>query len=69
MLPTLRSVFRSHRVVGLAMFVLIGALLVVTAPNRWGVGIALHYLSRLYWPDRRIWFPETEYATHRAFAC
>jgi hypothetical protein len=25
--------------------------LVWTAPNRWGAGIALHYLSRLYWPD------------------
>jgi hypothetical protein len=25
--------------------------LVVTAPNRWGIGIALHYLSRLVWPD------------------
>ncbi len=29
----------------------LGALLVWTAPNRWGVGIALHYLSRVYWPD------------------
>jgi uncharacterized protein (DUF983 family) len=27
------------------------ALLVWTAPNRWGAGIALHYLSRVYWPD------------------
>ena len=31
------------------------ALLIValiwTAPNRWGAGIALHYLSRVYWPD------------------
>jgi hypothetical protein len=26
-------------------------LLVLTAPNRWGVGIALHYLSRVIWPD------------------
>jgi hypothetical protein len=22
-----------------------------TSPNRWGVGIALHYLSRVFWPD------------------
>jgi hypothetical protein len=22
-----------------------------TAPNRWGAGIAPHYLSRVYWPD------------------
>lgn len=26
-------------------------LLILTAPNRWGAGIALHYLSRVYWPD------------------
>ena len=28
-----------------------GGLLVWTSPNRWGVGIALHYLSRVFWPD------------------
>jgi len=22
-----------------------------TSPNRWGAGIALHYLSRVFWPD------------------
>jgi hypothetical protein len=27
------------------------AALIWTAPNRWGVGIALHYLSRVYWPE------------------
>jgi uncharacterized protein (DUF983 family) len=42
---------RSHVVLGLAAFVVTGALLVWTSPNRWGVGIALHYLSRIYWPD------------------
>ncbi len=26
-------------------------VLIWTSPNRWGVGIALHYLSRVYWPD------------------
>jgi uncharacterized protein (DUF983 family) len=36
---------------GPAILVMLGALLVWTAPNRWGAGIALHYLSRLYWPD------------------
>ena len=36
---------------GLITFVVLGVLLVWTAPNRWGAGIALHYLSRLYWPD------------------
>jgi hypothetical protein len=33
------------------VFVVIGAVFVWTSPNRWGVGIALHYLSRVYWPD------------------
>jgi hypothetical protein len=42
---------RTHKVLGLITFALLGVLLVWTAPNRWGVGIALHYLSRLYWPD------------------
>ena len=42
---------RAHHLLGLAAFALLGALLVWTAPNRWGVGIALHYLSRVYWPD------------------
>ena len=36
---------------GPAILIGLGALLVWTAPNRWGAGIALHYLSRLYWPD------------------
>ena len=42
---------RSHNVLGLATFVALGALMILTAPNRWGAGIALHYLSRVYWPD------------------
>jgi uncharacterized protein (DUF983 family) len=42
---------RSHRVLGLGAFAVMGVLLVLTAPNRWGVGIALHYLSRVTWPD------------------
>jgi uncharacterized protein (DUF983 family) len=45
------GVVRSHRVVGLLLLIALGAALVWTAPNRWGVGIALHYLSRIYWPD------------------
>jgi uncharacterized protein (DUF983 family) len=42
---------RSHHVLGVLTFIVLGALLVWTAPNRWGVGIALHYLSRVFWPD------------------
>ena len=42
---------RSHHVLGLITFAVLGALVIVTAPNRWGVGIALNYLSRVFWPD------------------
>ena len=45
------GVGRWHRVLGLTMLVVLAALLIWTAPNRWGAGIALHYLSRVYWPD------------------
>lgn len=45
------GVVRFHRVLGLTMLVVLGALVIWTAPVRWGVGIALHYLSRVYWPD------------------
>ena len=45
------GVVRSHPVLGLMIMVLLVALLVWTAPNRWGAGIALHYVSRVYWPD------------------
>jgi hypothetical protein len=33
------------------MLVVVLALLVWTSPNRWGAGIALHYVSRVIWPD------------------
>jgi uncharacterized protein (DUF983 family) len=45
------GVVRTHRTPGLAMLVALAALVVWTARNRWGAGIALHYLSRVYWPD------------------
>lgn len=45
------GVVRSHPVAGLTLEVLLVALLLWTTPNRWGVGIALHYLSRVYWPE------------------
>jgi uncharacterized protein (DUF983 family) len=32
-------------------FALLFAAFVWTSPNRWGLGIALHYLSRRIWPD------------------
>lgn len=45
------GVVRSHPVLGLTLMAMLLALLVWTAPNRWGAGIALHYLTRVYWPD------------------
>jgi hypothetical protein len=42
---------RRHLALGIAVILLLGVLIVWTAPNRWGVGIALHYLSRVVWPD------------------
>lgn len=42
---------RSHHLLGLAVFAALGLILIWTAPNRWGVGIALHYFSRTVWPD------------------
>jgi uncharacterized protein (DUF983 family) len=45
------GVARTHRVAGIVLFTLVAVLVVWTAPNRWGVGIALHYLSRIYFPN------------------
>jgi uncharacterized protein (DUF983 family) len=45
------GVARSHPWLGVAAILVLGALIIWTAPNRWGVGIALHYLSRVLWPD------------------
>lgn len=45
------GIVRSHPVPGIIVLLVLGALVIWTAPNRWGVAIALHYLSRVYWPD------------------
>jgi uncharacterized protein (DUF983 family) len=45
------GVGRSHHVLGWMLFVVMVVFLLLTAPNRWGVGIALHYLSRVFSPD------------------
>jgi uncharacterized protein (DUF983 family) len=42
---------RSHPAIGLATFAVIAGVLVWTSPNRWGMGIALHYITRVMWPD------------------
>jgi len=63
--PVYFGLGRSHVVWGLAAFVVAGALLVWTSPNRWGVGIALHYLSRIYWPDPEDPVPEPPESSER----
>jgi hypothetical protein len=45
------GVLRSHRVLGVTLLMVLASLVVWTAPSRWGAGVALHYLSRVYWPD------------------
>jgi hypothetical protein len=45
------GVFRAHHALGIVVGALLTAVLIWTSPNRWGTGIALHYLSRVYWPD------------------
>ena len=45
------GIFRAHHALGFASFAIIAILFLATTPNRWGIGIALHYLSRVYWPD------------------
>lgn len=45
------GVMRSRPVLGAAIVVALAALAIWTTPNRWGTGIALHYLSRVFWPD------------------
>jgi uncharacterized protein (DUF983 family) len=45
------GVVRSNPVLGVTMLIAVAALAIWTTPNRQGAGIALHYLSRVYWPD------------------
>ena len=54
------GLFRVHRAAGFVALGILVALLVWTAPNRWGLGIALHYLSRVYWPDPSDPIPSSE---------
>jgi uncharacterized protein (DUF983 family) len=39
------------RTLGIISFVFVLAVLIWTTPGRWGVANALHYLSRVFWPD------------------
>jgi len=43
-----------------AVMAVLGALLLWTTPNRWGVGVALLYLQRTWWPDPLDELPDSE---------
>jgi uncharacterized protein (DUF983 family) len=45
------GIFRWSTVLGTIALIALGITILATAPNRWGAGIALHYLSRAYFPD------------------
>jgi hypothetical protein len=45
------GIVRTHPIAGAIVFLLVGVSLIITSPNRWGAGIALHYISRVWWPD------------------
>ena len=45
------GVARAHPMVGTALLAILTGVGIWTTPNRWGAAIALHYLSRVYWPD------------------
>jgi uncharacterized protein (DUF983 family) len=59
---------RTYRILGLITFAALSVLLVWTAPNRWGAGIALHYLSRFYWPDPQDPVPALSTTAHHEAA-
>ena len=59
------GVVRSYPVLGFTLLIVMLVLLVWTAPNRWGVGIALHYLSRVFWPNPEEPIPPTPTGSRR----
>jgi len=54
------GVAATRPVLGVLLFVLLTVLLIWSSPNRWGIGIALHYLSRYYLPEEGDPIPENE---------
>ena len=45
------DLFRAYSAVRLGILMAIAVALVATARHRWGVGVALHYLVRRFWPE------------------
>ena len=39
------GVARAHHALGVWLFMALGVVIIWTAPNRWGVGIAIHLLN------------------------
>jgi len=56
------GVFRSNPLVGSILFAVLAAGFIWTSPNRWGVGIALHYVSRVLAQDADDPIPSTDLA-------
>jgi uncharacterized protein (DUF983 family) len=57
------GVGRQHPIAGWTVFGVASLALLVTAPNRWGFGIALHYLSRLYFRDKADPVPDSSFSS------
>jgi uncharacterized protein (DUF983 family) len=45
------GVVTSRPALGMSLIGIVVGLLFWTSPNRWGLGVALHYLSRVYFTD------------------
>ena len=45
------GVATTRPLLGAVLFAVLVLAVFWTSPNRWGIGIALHYLSRVYLPD------------------
>ena len=60
------GVFRVNRLLGSILFACLALGFIWTSPNRWGVGIALHYVSRVlaHDADDPIPPPVTEHEQH-----
>ena len=52
------GVGRERPTLGWIVFAISSIAILATAPNRWGFGVALHYLSRLYFRDKADPIPE-----------
>ncbi len=54
------GVGRRSLTAGILVFAIATIAIVWTAPNRWGAGVALHYLARLRWRDKNDAVPDQD---------